>query len=106
MSPRRLVAFLDPVRNSTTVESCAVTTGAVVVTGTITNETTTTKDYTLYAVFSSPPNLADAVADVVDVGPGRDARHRTPAIGGRRRRLQCPAGRSGSDPVRCEPWSA
>ncbi len=71
---REVVDFLEPGAVATTVESCEITPGALVVTGTITNDSRSTHDYTVYAVFSSPPDLTDAVLDVLDVAPGETRR--------------------------------
>jgi hypothetical protein len=67
---RVLMDFLEPGPNDAEVVSCEVQPGALVVTGTITNEDDVTHDYTLYGVVLEPDDVADIVFEVDDLAPG------------------------------------
>lgn len=67
---RVLMDFLEPGPNDAVVLSCDLDPGALVVSGTITNDDDEAHDYTLYAVVSEPEGVDDIMLEVDDVAPG------------------------------------
>lgn len=67
---RTLTDFIDPGPVLTEIDGCDVTPSGLLVRATITNDSATVRDYTVYAVFEQPAGLSDAVLAVDDVAPG------------------------------------
>lgn len=67
---REISEFIEPADNEAAVTSCTLADGDIVVEATITNESATVDDFTLYAVVMEPPGVADIMLEVDGLGAG------------------------------------
>ncbi len=67
---REVGDFIEPAEHETSVTSCTISDGRIVVEATITNLDSVVGDFTVYAVFVEPDDVADAHTEVDAIDPG------------------------------------
>ena len=80
---REVSRFVTPGPVRAEITACTVGDGELVVSGTVENIDEATRDYTVYAVVSTPDDVPDLMSVLVDVAPGetRDVEARRSMVG-------------------------